>query len=58
MLCFLQADSVFDVIPGDVCSSIILASAAAVSQVHGQQSLRGSLVIHAGKLHVCGPNMS
>jgi hypothetical protein len=30
---FMQADSVFDVIPGDVCSSIILASAAAVSQV-------------------------
>lgn len=28
----LQADSVFDVIPGDVCSSIVLAAAAAAAQ--------------------------
>ena len=30
----LQPGSVFDVIPGDMCSSIILASCAAPSQVH------------------------
>ena len=29
----LQADSVFDVIPGDVCSSIVIAACAATSQV-------------------------
>ncbi len=28
-----QADSVFDVIPGDICSSIVLAAAAAAYQV-------------------------
>ncbi|CAL8466498.1 g6034 [Coccomyxa elongata] len=40
-----RADSVFDVIPGDVCSSIILASAASASQKQEQRS--SPLVVHA-----------
>ncbi|KAK9916501.1 hypothetical protein WJX75_003432 [Coccomyxa subellipsoidea] len=40
-----KADSVFDVIPGDVCSSIILASAAAVSQKERQGP--DPMVVHA-----------
>ncbi|BDA41209.1 probable fatty acyl-CoA reductase 2 [Coccomyxa sp. Obi] len=40
-----RADSVFDVIPGDVCSSIILASAAALSQK--QRRTESPLVVHA-----------
>ncbi|CAL8466501.1 g6037 [Coccomyxa elongata] len=40
-----RADSVFDVIPGDVCSSIILASAASASQK--QRRTSSPLVVHA-----------
>ncbi|EIE26253.1 hypothetical protein COCSUDRAFT_46011 [Coccomyxa subellipsoidea C-169] len=40
-----KAASVFDVIPGDVCSSIVLASAAAVSQKENQGP--APMVVHA-----------
>ena len=40
----LQADSVFDVVPGDICSSTILAACAATAQVSHQCTMRCCLV--------------